>query len=94
MRPAPRQTLPFCLFFHPVLLCRQRCRSGAGDHERDDSEGDGGKRLFVSDHGDECVEELRSDGIAGGVNGEQRDGVDLGYAYGGGILGRDAERDQ
>ena len=49
----PCQTLPFCPFFHPIFLCRQRCGGGAGDHERDDSERHGGKRLLLSDHDDE-----------------------------------------
>ena len=70
-------------------------RSGAaGDHERDDGERDGGKRLLVSDHGDEFADQLRSDRIAGGLVGEHHDGIDLGDTHCGWNIDGDAECDQ
>src|SRR5208282_5466830 len=70
-------------------------QSGAArDQQRGDCERDSRKRLLVSDHGDEYAEQLRSDGIAGGVNAEQRDGIDFRDAHGGRNLNGNAERDQ
>ena len=69
-------------------------RGGAGDHQRDDGERDGGKRLLVSDHGDEFADQLRSDGIAGGLSVNSFDGLDLGDTHGGGNIDGDAERNE
>ena len=67
---------------------------GAGDHQRDYGERDGGKRILVSDHGQQHADQLRGDGIAGGLVGEQRVRIDLGDADDGGNIDGDAERDQ
>ena len=66
--------------------------AAAGDHQRDHGERDGGQRLLLSDHGDEYADQLRRHGIAGGVNGQQRDRTDFRDAHGGGNLHGDAER--
>ena len=69
-------------------------RCGAGDHQRDDGERDGGKRVLLSDHGDEHADELRRHRIAGGVDGEHRHGIDLRDTDGRGNIDGDTERDQ
>ena len=62
--------------------------------ERDHGERDGRKRILVSDHGQQHADQLRGDGITGGLVGEQRDRIDLGDADDGGNIDGDAERDQ
>ena len=44
-------------YFAPADRC-----CGAGDHERDDGERDGGNRLLVSDHSDKHADQLRGHG--------------------------------
>ena len=67
---------------------------GAGDHQRDDGQRDGGHGLLLSDHGDQLADQLRSHGLAGGLVGEHLYGLDLGDTDSGGNLHGDAERDQ
>ena len=65
-----------------------------GDHERDDGGRDSGKRILVSDHGDELADQLWSDGIAGRAVGQHFFRVDLGDTDSGGNIDRDAQCDQ
>jgi hypothetical protein len=69
-------------------------RAGTANHEFGDIKRNNWKRPLVSDHGDECADQLRSDGIARWVKREYRDRIDLGHAHGGGNLHGDPERNQ
>ncbi len=73
---------------------RRRCNSTTCDHERHDGERDRGKRVQLSNRGDEFANQLWSHGFAGMVESEHCDGVDYRDADSDGNLDGDAERDQ
>src|SRR5437660_6345834 len=80
IRRAPRATLfPYTTLFRS---------------ERDERRRDSGYGIFVSDHGNEFADQLRSDEFAGGVNHTPGDQSNFKNAYNGGNLLGELERNQ